>query len=267
MQSEFNIIVKSVLISVMLKMQEEKKPVRKYSQRTRVLWLMKLLDFFFWTSISVQFFSFSAVNMHYFVMWKKKKVKYWENHDMLGGHESGAEFSCLNSFQKQGVVSRQPAWEIVFISIVAGERGRGSKNPRLVHSPKQAPAEEKRAGTQLDWVTVPLAASKGLRVIFGVWVMTISVGGYSRRETPGSSRLRRRGGESTQCLPQEPGLWISLRIACCLRVKKIASSSYEPFTIIIDNSAVPKGFQSGGNTGKMQSGWSYPLVGGGDGLN
>ena len=47
--------------------------------------------------------------------------------------------------------------------------------------------------------------------------------------------------------PKNPGLWIQTVVRlykkdCSARCEKIASSSGEPFTVIIDNPAEPKGF-------------------------
>ena len=47
--------------------------------------------------------------------------------------------------------------------------------------------------------------------------------------------------------PENPGLWIQIVVSlyktdCSSRCDKPASSSCEPFTIIIDNPAEPKGF-------------------------
>ena len=66
---------------------------------------------------------------------------------MHSWHESGAEFLCLNYFRKTGVVSRQPVWEIMFLSIVAGVCVSVSKKMDLKDEPlrKQTPVRKKQA--------------------------------------------------------------------------------------------------------------------------
>lgn len=78
-------------------------------------------DFFlFWTFVFSHFSILCAMSRHYFVMRKKEsKILRKLLHAFLAWVRSWIFMFKLVS-RNTGVVSRQPAWEIMFLSIVAG---------------------------------------------------------------------------------------------------------------------------------------------------